>query len=128
MVTGDVDNNGLDEVIIDFGATYGIWIRMNNSSWSQLHSLSPDSMVTGDMDNNGQDDVIIDFGNTYGLWVRMNNSSWVQLHSLSADSMVTGNIDGLASVASSNKIELSDTLPDVEIIELPEAELGVQLP
>ncbi|OAD20293.1 hypothetical protein THIOM_004019 [Candidatus Thiomargarita nelsonii] len=52
----------------------------------------------------------------------------VQLHSLSADSMVTGNIDGLASVASSNNIELSDTLPDVEIIELPEAELGVQLP
>ena len=126
MVTGDLDNNGLDDVIIDFGAPYGIWIWMNNSSWSQLHTLSSDSMVTGDMDSNGQDDVIIDFGNTYGLWVRMNNSNWVQLHSLSADSMVTGNIDGL--VAPSNNLELSDTLPDVEIIKLPEPELGVQLP
>jgi len=128
MVTGDIDNNGLDEVIIDFGAPYGIWVWMNNSSWSQLHSLSSDSMVTGDMDSNGQDDVIIDFGNTYGLWVRMNNSSWVQLHSLSADSMVTGNIDGLASVASSNNLELSESLPDVEIIMLPEPEVGVLLP
>ncbi len=46
MVTGDLDNSGQDEVIIDFGDTYGLWIRMNNSSWSKLHSLSAESMVT----------------------------------------------------------------------------------
>ncbi len=83
-----------NDVIIDFGTQYGIWLRMNNSAWVQLHTLSPESMVTGDIDGNGQDDVIIDFGTQYGIWLRMNNSSWVQLHTLSPESMVTGDIDG----------------------------------
>ncbi len=38
MVTGDMDGNGKDEVIIDFGSPYGIWVRYNNSSWSKLHN------------------------------------------------------------------------------------------
>ncbi len=32
MTKGDMDGNGQDEVIIDFGKA-GIWIRMNNSTW-----------------------------------------------------------------------------------------------
>jgi len=52
MVTGDVDDNGLDEVLIDFGPGHGIWIRVNNSGWVKLHTLSPEAMVTGDMDGN----------------------------------------------------------------------------
>jgi len=51
MVTGDLDGNGLDEVIIDFGAG-GLWIWQNNSSFVKLHSLSPEVMVTGDLDGN----------------------------------------------------------------------------
>ncbi|OAD19111.1 Na-Ca exchanger/integrin-beta4 domain protein [Candidatus Thiomargarita nelsonii] len=84
----------LDTLLIDFGTQYGIWLRVNNSTWVQLHTLSPESMVTGDIDVNGQDEVIIDFGETYGIWLRMNNSTWVQLHTLSPESMVTGDIDG----------------------------------
>jgi len=82
-----------NDVIIDFGPSYGIYVRLNNNSWVSLHSLSAKRMVTGDLDGNVQDEVIIDFGDTYGLWVRMNNSSWVQLHRLSAKSMVTGDLD-----------------------------------
>jgi hypothetical protein len=37
MVTGDMDGNGKDEVIVDFGPGYGIWVRMNNVWWVKLH-------------------------------------------------------------------------------------------
>ena len=89
-----LDGNGQDEVIIDFGPSLGIWVRRNDSSWFQLHTISAEAMVTGDMDGNGQDEVIIDFGPSFGIWVRLNDSSWFQLHGLSAEAMATGNVDG----------------------------------
>ncbi|TGN99739.1 hypothetical protein PN36_34320 [Candidatus Thiomargarita nelsonii] len=89
------DNGAVkNDLIIDFGDTYGLWLKMNNSNWVQLHNLSADSMITANLDGNDQDEIIIDFGETYGIWAWMNNSDWVQLHSLSPESMVTGDIDG----------------------------------
>ena len=61
VVAGDLDGNGIDEVIADFGAGIGIWIRWNGATWCQLHSLTASSMVTGDLDNNGRLEVIVDF-------------------------------------------------------------------
>ena len=61
MTCGDIDGNGQDDVIIDFGGP-GIWIWMNNEKWEKLHTLSPEIMTCGDIDGNGRDDVIIDFG------------------------------------------------------------------
>jgi len=129
MTTGDIDGGGLAEVIIDFGDGYGIWVWMNNSTWVQLHTLSPDSMVTGYLDNNAQADVIIDFGPGFrkGIWARMNNSTWVQLHTLSSESMVTGNIDGQPSVDQIDtttqegpaKLDNAEPLPKAELMSLP---------
>ena len=84
MITGDMDGNGLEDVIIDFGVD-GIWVRKNNANWVKLHDLSPEAMITGDMDGNGLDEVIFDFG-VHGIWVRMNNATWVKLHDLSPPS------------------------------------------
>ena len=50
MIIGDLDSNGHDEVIINFGETYGLWAQMNNSHWIKLHSQSPKSMVSGNID------------------------------------------------------------------------------
>ena len=83
-----------DEVIIDFGNPYGIWVRYNDAFWTQLHTVSPKSMITGDLDGNGKDDVIIDFGAPYGIWIRYNDLTWTQLHTVSPKSMVTGDLDG----------------------------------
>ncbi len=94
MVTGDMDGDGKAEVIIDFGPSFGIWVRKNDSIWVQLVDLSPEAMVTGDMDGDGKDEVIIDFGPSFGIWVRKNDSIWVQWHSLSPEAMVTGDMDG----------------------------------
>jgi len=95
MVTGDLDGNGQEEIIIDFGPLHGIRVRVNNSSWVHLHHLSANSMVTGDLDNNGKDDIIIDFGphENGSVWARMNNSSWVRINSEPADSMVVADLD-----------------------------------
>ncbi len=94
VTTGDIDGSGKDEVIIDFVEPPGIWIRLNNSTWTQLHTLSTETMTIGDIDGNGKDDIVIDFGLDYGIWVRMNNNGWVNLHSVSPKTMTTGDIDG----------------------------------
>ena len=43
----DVDGNGIDDVVIDFGAAYGVWEYVNGSTWQQLHWLSPETMTAG---------------------------------------------------------------------------------
>ena len=93
MVTGDIDGDGIDELIVDFGPTDGIWARMSDGTWVQLHTSSAVSMVTGDLDGDGIDELIVDFGPTYGIWARMSDGTWVQLHTSSAVSMVIGNLD-----------------------------------
>ena len=91
-IAGDMNGNGLDNVIIDLGAR-GLWVRASDATWVKLHDLSPEDMITGDMDGNGQDDVIIDF-KPHGLWVRMNDATWVKLHDLSPAAMIAADMDG----------------------------------
>ncbi|MEN8217429.1 MAG: hypothetical protein ABFS56_13890 [Pseudomonadota bacterium] len=81
-----------DDLIIDFGDTYGILLIMNNQNWVQLYNMSAKSIVTGDIDGNGQD-VIFD-SDIYGVWAWMNNSRWVLLLPVSPESMVVGDLDG----------------------------------
>ena len=92
--TGDMDGNGQDDVIIDFGPEQGIWTLINLNTWVKLQDVSPEIVTTGDMDGNGQDEVIIDFGDLYGIWILMNNSTWVKLHDESPEIITTGDMDG----------------------------------
>jgi hypothetical protein len=52
MVVGDIDGNGCDDLIVDFGATFGIWVRYDDGSWEQLHGMSPEIMEVGNIDGN----------------------------------------------------------------------------
>jgi hypothetical protein len=91
----DIDNNGMDDVVIDFGPQYGIWVRMNNANWVLLHGSSAQHITGADLDGNGQGDVIVDFGSAKGgIWARMNNSNWVQINGVGAASITAGQIDG----------------------------------
>jgi hypothetical protein len=81
---------GSDDAIFDFGAS-GIWVRYNDSTWSKLHSVSPELIAIGDMDGNGKDEVILDFGSS-GIWVRYDNSSWSKLHSASPELIATSTL------------------------------------
>lgn len=40
MIRADLDGNGTDEVVADFG-TLGLWL-WNDGAWSQISSLNPD--------------------------------------------------------------------------------------
>ena len=46
IVGGDLDGDGLDEVIADFGAA-GVWSYQEGRGWAFVHSFNPKSIVTG---------------------------------------------------------------------------------
>jgi hypothetical protein len=95
IVTGDLDGNGIDEIVVDFGTVYGAWIRMNNAGWIQLTSDSPSYMAAGDLDNSGRDDLILSFSGA-GVWRWMNHAFWQQLHDANSPVFAVGNLDNLA--------------------------------
>ncbi|MFA5146197.1 MAG: sialidase family protein [Candidatus Omnitrophota bacterium] len=94
IIISNVDSGNLDDLIIDFGSSYGIWIYYNDSTWSQLSSISPQAMVRGNIDGTGSDDLVIDFGPQYGIWSYSDGSTWTYISDVNCDSMVTGDIDG----------------------------------
>jgi hypothetical protein len=83
-----------DDVVVNFGPPYGLWLLTAGSTWQPLHPLSPVSMVTGDLDGNGQDDLVVNFGPGIGIWAWMNHSTWTFIHPFSPSQMVTGDLDG----------------------------------
>ena len=42
----DRDGDRRDEIIIDFGAPYGVW-QYANGAWTPIHALSPEGVVKG---------------------------------------------------------------------------------
>jgi hypothetical protein len=46
ITVGDLDGNGHDEVIIDFGAP-GVWSYEDIGGWQQVHSSNPRGIATG---------------------------------------------------------------------------------
>ncbi len=94
ITTGDIDGNGKDDLIIDFGNTIGLYIRYDNGSWAKIHTFSPEIMAIGDVDGNGQDDIILGFGDPWGTYIRYNDANWVGLHSSTPKIMATGDVDG----------------------------------
>jgi len=47
VLIADLDGNGKDDVIVDFGPTFGLWLYANSSTWSQLHAISPAGLAAG---------------------------------------------------------------------------------
>lgn len=94
MLSPVVSQRAANDVIFDFGTGTGIWGRYNDTTWTRLHSLSPESITAGDLDGNGQDEVIIDFGSGVGIWIQNNNAAWARLHIMSPEIIATGDLDG----------------------------------
>ena len=49
LVLGDLDGDGRDDLVVDFGQSLGLWAFYNNSSWHQLHGLSPKNLQSGQL-------------------------------------------------------------------------------
>ena len=93
LATGDLEADGLDNSVVDFGDGVGLWHK-NGWQWKRIHSLSPVAMQVADVDGNGQDDLAVDFGAGVGLWLRFNNSAWRKLNSVSPTAIAAADIDG----------------------------------
>ena len=93
IVQVDIDGDGKDEGIINFGSRHGIWIYHYGEPWVQLHNISPRFMVSADLDGNNKADLVIDFGPQYGVWIYYNNNEWKQLHTISPESIGISDMD-----------------------------------
>ena len=80
------------DLAVNFGPGAGVW-ALRQTSWTQVHGLSPELMASGDLDGNGLDDLVLDFGPDVGVWVWMNHGTWMFLNSVSPTHMVTADLD-----------------------------------
>jgi hypothetical protein len=49
LAVGDLDGNGKDDLIVDFGGA-GLWVRYNNATWMKLHNASTQDLAAGGFD------------------------------------------------------------------------------
>jgi hypothetical protein len=87
----------LGDIVVDFGASYGVWLYANQSGpspqWQQLLNLSPTRMARGDIDGSGTVSLIATFQGL-GVWIWRSATGWTQLHNLDATDIVTADLDG----------------------------------
>ena len=50
IATADLDSNGKDEAVIDFGGSLGLFIRYNNATWTKLSTLATQQITGGGFD------------------------------------------------------------------------------
>jgi hypothetical protein len=98
VIAADLDGNGIDEVVVDFGssgAKTGLWALMNNSGWVQLHETSPELIVACETDGDGRAELVADFGAQclYLLQYDEVGPWWQFLHSTSPQLVVAGDLD-----------------------------------
>jgi len=89
LAAGDIDGNGYADLIVDFGAPYGIWVMRDGTTWSQLHQFSAEALIVIDPDQSGIATVVVDFGPAYGVWT-YTDGVWTPLHWISPKAMTKG--------------------------------------
>jgi uncharacterized repeat protein (TIGR03803 family) len=95
MATGDLDGNGVDDAVLNFGQGIGVYAWMNHATWTLLNTSSPTLMVTGDIDSNGHDDLVATFPG-FGIW-RWSDGTWTNLHALDATRLAVGQLDDVGN-------------------------------
>ena len=59
-VVADIDGDGQDEVVVDFGIS-GIYLY-DGGAWTQLSAANPESLVAADVDGDNVDELLADLG------------------------------------------------------------------
>lgn len=118
----DTNNDGIDELFIDFGPKYGLY-RYDLGTFTLINSMSPEYTV--EVDGNGdstdqmdcsdnQDEAAIDFGAGKGIWLYdydNGNNNLKQIHTVTAESILAADIDA------DNDIDGGDGIGDELIID-----------
>jgi hypothetical protein len=98
VASGDVDNNGEDDVIASFlagsgpGGTGGTFISRNQGALVLLDSKIAEQIAVGNFDGTDGADLFLDFG-TDGLWFSLNDTAVTQLTAESPVTMAVGDTD-----------------------------------
>jgi hypothetical protein len=87
MLTVDIDNDGVEELIAAF-AGYGLYVYKQGGGWTQINTVLPDVMM-----KQGKG-VAMNFGATYGLWYYDAAGGWQQMNSVPPDQMAAVDMDG----------------------------------
>ena len=74
---------------MDFGASVGVWVLQNGTTWWHLNTATSEGITIGDVNGNGHDEAIIDFAGA-GLWSYEDLSGWQQVHTLNPKAIATG--------------------------------------
>ena len=90
LAIGDLDGNGRDDLLVNFGAS-GLWARYNNATWTKLHNNSSIGLIAADLDGDGKDELVVDFSN--GLWIRNSNATWKNLNTWPEQMLAVGRFD-----------------------------------
>ncbi len=97
-VAGSLDGNAQGDLLANFPG-FGLWARMNNATWVNVHPFDVTEVETGDLDGNGVRDLVVEFPGL-GVWARYNGTTWAQLHPFDVSTLDVGDIngDGVADV------------------------------
>ena len=87
MLAADLDDNGQDELVVDLGAGFGLWI-LDAAGWRALSPSTAESIVKIDFDADPRDDLVVDFGPGVGVRIWMNDTTWADQSAESPDSML----------------------------------------
>ncbi|MBK6971647.1 MAG: hypothetical protein IPH26_01375 [Sterolibacteriaceae bacterium] len=67
IFVGDVDGNGQDDLLFDFGIGQGLWLLSNGSAWRQIDTRIAKNLLMVDLDGDGKDEIVADFGRGSGI-------------------------------------------------------------
>ncbi len=95
VTRGDLDGTGHDDLVIDFGEPWGLWILANGTTWTHLHGLGAQHTVLADLDGRGRDEVMVDFGAPHGVWTFSTvTRAWQFLRNVRLEGLLPGTFHG----------------------------------
>ncbi|MCE5303777.1 MAG: hypothetical protein LLF97_11820 [Planctomycetaceae bacterium] len=136
VAVADLDGNGADEVVAEFGALFrGVWDFTNASKqWVNIGNGkgTSNNIKVADVNADGHEDLVVSYGNTIGTLAWVANSSWTNINSKSVAAMSVSKavaaltLDGTALVDSSAATLTEAELDSIvaEAINRLSAELG----
>jgi len=93
IAAGDVDGDGVDDLIGTWSSS-GLWVLYSSTGkWSQLSKILPTWITAGDLNNDGKDDVVGSWAGDAIYYRNSANGGWVKVGT-PAIQMAVGDISG----------------------------------
>lgn len=81
MAIGTLGSSMKDELILNFGPTYGLWQYDQTHGWQQWNPVAPSQVVPVDLNGDGTDELVAAFTG-YGLYAYGSTNGWQQINAV----------------------------------------------